>query len=225
MKRILACLAVALGLSGCAGTVPPSIVTQPTMVRPIAPTVPLSTSGGIYQPVTAHGWFEDKQPHRVGDNITVQLEEKVSASSAANNAAERSGALSTQIGGAGGTTSKTFGSLLNGLNLTATHDDKYTGTGQTSASNSFNGLITVMVTDVLANGNLVIAGEKQVNIRGEISHLRVSGIINPSDIQAGNVISSTRVAEARIEEMGSGTVAAADQPGWLQRFFFSFMPF
>lgn len=77
----------------------------------------------------------------------------------------------------------------------------------------------------MPNGNLVVSGEKQVNIRGEVSYLRVSGIVNPANITAGNVVSSTKLAEARIEEVGSGTIASATNAGWLQRFFFSFLPF
>ncbi|MBV8659782.1 MAG: flagellar basal body L-ring protein FlgH [Burkholderiales bacterium] len=223
MIRHLCSVFAVLLVAGCATSVPPSIVSQPTVVRPVAKPVLALNNGSIYQAGSAKGWFEDKQPHQIGDNITIQLEESINASAKSGNSAERSGNETTKV--AAGTNSKTFGGLFNGLNLDVTHDNKFTGQGATSSSNTFNGLITVMVNEILPNGNLSIAGEKQVSIRGETSYLRVSGVVNPSDIQAGNVISSTRIAEARIEEVGTGTVAAADKAGWLQRFFFSYLPF
>lgn len=221
-KRATAAMCV-LMLAGCASTVPSSIVTAPTSVRPMAKAARTVPNGSIYQASNSRALFEDRQPHQVGDNISVLIQEQVSASSQSGNTAERSGNETTKI--TAGNTSKTFGGLLNGLNLDVSHDNKFDGKGQTSASNTFNGLITVTVNDILSNGNLVIAGEKQVNIRGEISYLRVSGIVSPNDIQAGNVVSSTKIAEARIEEMGTGTVAEADKAGWLQKFFFSYLPF
>jgi flagellar L-ring protein precursor FlgH len=210
-------------LAACANTVPSSIVSMPTTVRPVAKAAPPAANGSIYQATASRALFEDHQPHQVGDNITVQIQEQVSATSQSGNTAERNGNVTTKL--TAGNTSKTFGGLLNGLNLDLSHDDKFAGKGQTSASNTFTGQITVTVSDILPNGNLAIAGEKQVNIRGEVSYLRVSGVVSPNDIQAGNVVSSTRIADARIEEMGSGAVASADKAGWLQQFFFSFLPF
>jgi flagellar L-ring protein precursor FlgH len=222
LNRTTALLLTAM-LAGCANTVPSSIVSMPTTVRPAPKVLPTMANGSIYQAAASRALFEDRQPHQIGDNITVQIQEQVSATSQSGNSAERNGNVTTKV--TAGNTSKTFGGLLNGLNVDMSHDNKFAGKGQTSASNTFNGQITVTVTDILANGNLAIAGEKQVNIRGEVSYLRVSGIVSPKDILAGNVVSSTKIAEARIEEMGTGAVASADKAGWLQQFFFSFLPF
>ncbi|WP_374353778.1 flagellar basal body L-ring protein FlgH [Chitinimonas sp.] len=219
----LVTLFLGLLLAGCAHSVPPSIVSMPTTVRPVAKPLPQPANGAIFQAAASRALFEDRQPHQIGDNITVQIQEQVSASSQSNNTAERNGSATTKVSAGGN--SKTFGNLLNGLNMDLSHDNKFAGKGQTSASNTFTGQITVTVNDILPNGNLAIAGEKQVNIRGEISYLRVSGVVSPRDILAGNVVSSTKIAEARIEEMGTGAVASADKAGWLQQFFFSFLPF
>ena len=87
------------------------------------------------------------------------------------------------------------------------------------------GSITVTVIDVLPNGNLVVGGEKQVNVNGEISDLRLTGVVNPRDIKAGNTISSKKVADARIEYKESGVISEAQVMGWLARFFLTFIPF
>lgn len=222
IRRLFLAVPVVL-LAACASQVPSTIVTQPTSVRPgyAQQTAPLA-NGSIYQAASNRTLFEDRTARYVGDNITVQIEEQVSASSSSANKAERSSENSTAI--TAGANSRFFDGVLGGLNLGTESSNKHDGKGSTSANNTFRGQITAQVVELLPNGNLVIGGEKQVNIRGEISYLRVSGIVNPSDIKAGNVVSSTKIAEARIEEMGSGTVASADRAGWLQRFFFSFLP-
>lgn len=222
MSRLLVTGLLAALLSACATSVPRTIVTAPTSIRPSVQRPEVVANGSIYQMTNARLLFEDRMARHVGDNITIQIQEQVNASAKSGNTAERK---TTNSGSVAAGTSGTLSKLLGGINMNITSDNKHDGSGTTTSTNSFNGAITAQVMDMLPNGNLVIGGEKQVNIRGEISYLRVSGIVNPSDIQAGNVVSSTKVAEARIEEMGSGTVAAADKAGWLQNFFFSFLPF
>lgn len=210
-------------LSACASTVPQSIVTQPTVVRPMAAAQPAPlANGSIYQASNARALFEDRLARHVGDNITVMIEEQITASAKSANKAERTGDNSTVVSATAN--SSLFKGLLGGLNLSTAASNKHDGKGEANSTNSFTGQVTAQVVDVLQNGNLVVAGEKQVNIRGEISYFRVSGIVNPVDVKTGNVVSSTRIAEARIEEMGTGTIASADRAGWLQRFFFSFLP-
>lgn len=222
MRLVLALSALVL-LAGCASMTPETIVQQPTTVRPPQAQPQTVANGSIYQLANARPLFEDKLAHHVGDNITIQIEEQVSASAKSGNKAQRDGNISNAL--SAGASSNFFNKTLGGINISNNSSNKFQGQGESTTSNNFSGSITANVVEVLNNGNLVVAGEKQLNIRGEVSYLRLSGVINPSDIKAGNVVSSTKIAEARIEEMGSGTVAAADKAGWLQRFFFSFFPF
>lgn len=89
----------------------------------------------------------------------------------------------------------------------------------------FTGAIAVTVIDVLPNGNLLVAGEKQIGINQGSEFIRVSGVVNPTFILAGNVVSSNTVADARIEYRGSGYIDEAQTMGWLARFLQSAMPF
>lgn len=212
---------LSLWLTACASSVPPTIVTQPTSVRPLVSPDVLAANGTIFQISNARMMFEDPTAKRIGDNITITIEESVTASTSSDSKAERTSEDSVELGTSGGFFDKLLGGLSMGVTASTSHDGK----GSASANNTFTGDITAQVVDVLANGNLVVAGEKQVNIRGEVSYLRVSGIVSPSDISTDNVVSSTKLAEARIEEVGSGTVATANNAGWMQRFFFSFLPF
>jgi flagellar L-ring protein precursor FlgH len=98
------------------------------------------------------------------------------------------------------------------------------GKGETSNSNTFTGSLPVTVIEILPNGNLVVGGEKRVNVNGEINNLRLTGVVNPREIKAGNTISSTRVADARIEQVGEGVIADALTMAWLARLFLSVLP-
>jgi flagellar L-ring protein precursor FlgH len=81
------------------------------------------------------------------------------------------------------------------------------------------------VIEVLPNGNLRVAGEKQIGIRQNSEVLRFSGVVDPERIQAGNVVSSTQVADARLDYRGGGYIEEAQIQGWLARFFNSWSPF
>ena len=77
--------------------------------------------------------------------------------------------------------------------------------GKTDSSNSFSGIITVTVREVQPNGHLLVVGEKQIGVNQNVDVLRFSGIVDPMQIRA-NRVSSTQVAEARLEQRGRGDV-------------------
>ena len=81
------------------------------------------------------------------------------------------------------------------------------------------------VIEVLSNGNLLVSGEKQVSISQGTEYIRFSGVVNPATINAANAVSSTKVADARIEYKGSGYIDEAQTMGWLARFFQTVSPF
>ena len=81
------------------------------------------------------------------------------------------------------------------------------------------------VIEVLANGNLLVSGEKQVAIGDNTEYIRVSGIVNPYYINSANTISSSQVADTRIEYKERGVISEAQVMGWLARFFLSVLPF
>ena len=97
--------------------------------------------------------------------------------------------------------------------------------GGANAKNTFNGVITVTVIDVLPNGNLLVSGEKQMLINQGTEFIRFSGVVNPRTVSANNTIASTQVADARIEYSAKGYIDEAQTMGWLQRIFFNVLPF
>ena len=104
-----------------------------------------------------------------------------------------------------------------GASVDANRD--FSGTGNASQSNSLSGSLSVVVTEQLPNGLLVIIGEKRLRLNQGDEILKISGLVRPEDIQPDNTIASTRVANASISYSGRGALADANAKGWLARFF------
>lgn len=213
-------LAVAV-LAGCVSTVPPvDPAWAPTM--PPAQTAPPVADGAIYHASNSMELFADPRAHRVGDIVTIVLAENTQASKKAQTSTSKKD--SVDLGGATlwGKSFPLNGGKIAGLS----GNNGFDGSGASSQSNQLNGEITVTVAQRLANGNLVLRGEKWVTINQGRELVRLSGIARPQDIGPDNTILSTRIANARIVYTGSGTLADANHQGWLSRFFNSkWMPF
>lgn len=206
-------------VSGCATNAVQ--IQGPTTARPADPATTEHVTGGIFQSASYRPLFEDRRARYVGDTITVVINEKTSASSATNNNASRTASANI-------TAPKVYGvpgKMVQDTNVQASAATKMEDKDQAKNDNLFTGTITATVTGVLANGNLQIGGEKQIGINGETDTLRFSGVVNPATIQPGNVVSSTQVADVRLETISRSSVDGARIAGFIGRFFMSFLPF
>jgi flagellar L-ring protein precursor FlgH len=220
IRKVLLLVLAGLALSACT-TVPPTNVHQPMTARPAPRGENPAPNGSIYQAGVSRTLFEDRRARYVGDTLTITITETTSASTASNTKASRSGSISASVP----TVSGLPGKSLQGLELSASSDITHDGKGDAAAKNAFTGSITVTVIEVLANGNLLVSGEKQVSVGAGTEYIRLSGVVNPYFINAANTISSTNVADARIEYKESGVISEAQVMGWLARFFLSTLPF
>jgi len=212
-------MAIAALLAGCTN-VPSSIVQQPTSTRPqpVAPNA--AANGAIFQAAAYRPLFEDRRARLVGDILTIAINEKTSATKSGGNSASKTNGATVAIPTVTGLPFKT----LQGTALNASSSLKYDEKGDGSASNNFNGMIGVTVVEVLANGNLVVSGEKQVALDKGAEFIRFSGVVNPDTIAQGNVVSSTQVADARVEYRTNSRIDQAEAFNWLARFFYSVLP-
>ena len=236
-KRIivhLTLVSVCAGLLGaCASADRPSLLQTPTTARP-KPIQEISAnmgslypavSGGILSTVSHRPLFEDRRARNVGDTLTVILNETTSAAKNSSMSAARKGSITSSF--APGTTSTRKGwyqGITDIGNFTGTGEVKNEGAGGSAANNTFAGTITVTVIEILANGNLVVAGEKQVAISNEEEIIRFGGIVNPNSLVA-NRISSQEVADARIEYRGRGATDDTQGVGWFTRILLKMAPF
>ncbi len=218
MKRIVAVLVIAL--AGCGVLNPHVDVAEPTTMRP-QPAPQPAANGAIFQTASYRPLFEDRRARYVGDILVIQLNEKLNASKKAESSAEKSGDIAMQVPIIKHLPGKSF----QHAEIAAQSSNDYDGKGSTASSNLFTGTIAVTVIDVLPNGNLVVSGEKQIGISKNTETLRFSGVVNPVTILPPNTVSSTQVADARIDYRGSGYIDEAQMMGWLSRVFLTFLPF
>ncbi|HMW55471.1 flagellar basal body L-ring protein FlgH, partial [Accumulibacter sp.] len=162
---------------------------------------------------------EDRRARYVGDTITVTITENTSAATKSNSSLSKTGSISASSGPNVNLPGKSL------IELKGSSSNTAAGKGEAAANNVFTGTITVTVIEVLANGNLLVSGEKQVAIGHGQEYIRLSGIINPYFVNAANTIASSQIADARIEYKESGGISEAQVMGWLARFFLTFMPF
>ncbi|MFN6972241.1 MAG: flagellar basal body L-ring protein FlgH, partial [Rheinheimera sp.] len=107
----------------------------------------------------------------------------------------------------------------NTLQLGINSSSDFKGDSKADQSNSLTGDISVNVLRVMANGNLVIRGEKWLTLNTGKEYIRLTGVIRPEDIDAKNTVESSKIANARIEYSGTGATHGGQGPGWLSRFF------
>jgi flagellar L-ring protein FlgH len=217
MKKLIIIVAVAL-LSGCANSVK---IAEPTSVRPVVQQTAVEPTGGIFNTASYRPMFEDRRARFVGDTIVIAINEKTSASNKTSNNNSRTASTSFGISAFGTTPAATLAKGNLGANGSSKAEDK----DEAKNDNTFSGTIVATVTEVLPNGNLLVSGEKQIGVNGDVDTLRFSGVVNPATIQYGNVVSSTQVADARIEAISRAAVDGARVAGFLARFFLNFIPF
>ena len=156
----------------------------------------------------------------MGDILTVNISEKLTAKQESTNTIEKKGSLDTSVSAFPFSTADNLAKL----SAKGSANNKVDGKGSTQSNNTFTGSITASVVEVLANGHLIISGEKQLGVNQNVEVLRFSGQVDPLNIQPGNTIASTSVANVRLEQRGRGAQDAAVGIGWLGRFFLSVSP-
>jgi len=222
--RTVLCAALAGVLVAGCGFLPHKDHKPDTVVpRALAPPTP-RTEGAIYQAGQQMELFADLKARRVGDVLTITLNETTTAAkSAATTTAKTTSAITTGPTLFGNTIATKgvpiFNTTLNGA-------DSFQGQGASTQSNSLAGSLTVTVIDVQANGNLVVQGDKTLKLNQGDEFVHISGVIRPADIATNNTVTSDKLADAHISYSGKGVINSANQMGWLARFFNSpFSPF
>ncbi len=203
-------------------------------VRPTLPPVEPESNGSIYKPGFDTRLFEDLKARRVGDILTVVLNEVTTAQKAATTDVTKSATSTitnpTILGATPEFSLPKFTPLsaTQDLNLgsSLSSDHSLGGDGSAEQSNLLTGNIPVSVVEVLPNGNLIVRGEKRVTINNGVEYVQLSGIVRPVDILTNNTVKSSQIADATINYTGEGAIADSNKNGWLARFFNSpFMPF
>ncbi len=168
--------------------------------------------------------FEDRTALGIGDILTITLSENTAASISASTSTQKDDSMNL-----GAPTLFGRGVTLEGTNILENSSDaerSFTGSGDSTQSNSLTGSITVTVAHVYHNGNLAVRGEKIIGINQGAEYVRISGVVRQQDVRPDNTVLSSKVANAQIYYGGGGALADANRKGWLARFFNSeYWPF
>lgn len=216
MKYALVSVFVTVALAGCSA-VPSSIVQRPSGARPV-PAEPITVANGsIFQSAAYRPLFEDRRARHVGDLLTITIVEKTAAVKAGASSGNKSGSLNF------GAPAFLQGRV--GVKVATSAASKFADADNQSASNAFTGTIGVTVVEVLPSGNLMVSGEKQIAMNKGVEFIRFSGLISPDNIATGNTVSSTQVADARVEYRTNSQIDRAELTAMVSRFFQSLVPF
>jgi len=222
-------ISVFLAMTGCS-TYVSNIEGQ--AFAPIDPPVKLSSpqpaNGSIFHSSQNGLFATDQRARRVGDILTVSFNETYSATkaqTASSSKADNFGVtLPTGLPNifTGGFDKDAGG---NGAGLSAGTTRSFAGAGNAVQSNSFSGLLSVTVVRVFENGNMEVAGQKELMLNNGNEYVRVRGVVRPEDVSANNLVSSNRLADAQIRYTGSGQLADSSKQGWLSELMRTISPF
>ncbi|MGO1692296.1 MAG: flagellar basal body L-ring protein FlgH [Marinobacter sp.] len=169
-------------------------------------------SGSIYQSSRNYNFYGDTVALNIGDVLTVTLNESTRASKNAETKIQKDSDISLPE-------PNILGKNNIGIATSIQNDRDFQGKAEADQSNSLAGNITVTVIEVLPNGVLKIRGEKWLSLTNGDEYVRLTGLVRPQDIDPGNMVASSRIADARIAYGGTGDFDQANQMGWLARFF------
>lgn len=185
------------------------------------------SEGSLWQD-GSRGLFADFRAGRVGDLVTVRIDEDPHAMGGAGTQTERSSEIQMGVDGLFGLTTalaRAYPDLdptqLVGLMSSSSFD----GHGQTTRSSQLTASIAVRVRRVLPNGDLFVEGTKVLLVNDEELHIYLSGVIRPQDIAQDDSISSGSIADAEIEFAGRGDLTQTQRQGWLARLLNEIAPF
>lgn len=171
--------------------------------------------------------FADRKAARAGDILTVVVSESATAQNNQSKTSNRESSVEDAVGqflfsAAAGS----FGTHKGEFPATSlTGKGSNSGGGTVNNSQSLTSRAAVMVTDVLANGNLVIEGVRVVTFSGETQYVVLHGLVRPDDIGATNVVFSSNIADARVEFVTEGSLTDAQKRGWLAKLYEKLRPF
>ncbi|HLX02569.1 MAG TPA: flagellar basal body L-ring protein FlgH [Trinickia sp.] len=174
-----------------------------------AAATPHALAENLYQPDTYQSLTADRRASQPGDIVTILVYENSSASNAADTSTNTnfnvSGSVSTLYAG--------------NNRAQAGAGDNYGGKGQIQRSGRLLAHLSATVIEVQPNGDLIVAGDQQIDVNGEKTSIRLKGRVRPIDIAQNNTVLSTRLADAQIDYTGDGFITDRTRPGLIPRFF------
>jgi len=219
--KYLAALILTLLVGGCSSTPEPQSTERDSNWEKLADTSlqterKLRQRGSLYSDSYMFTLYEDRRAYRIGDILTVELNERTQSSKSADSSLSKDTDMEIGVPLAGNLN-------VSDLSLDLDSEVEFDGSSAANQENFLRGSITVRVVDVLPNGALAIRGEKRIKLNQGDEYIRLEGLVRPEDIDVTNRVSSQRIANADISYSGAGTLADANRPGWFTQLFSRFL--
>ena len=187
----------------------PAVAVWSTLLAVAPPRASAQDARSLFDDATYRPLVAEDTARRVGDVLSVVVQETASASSTADLRGQREFTVSARI-------AATDYAARSASAGTSTGSD---GAGRTQRSGRLLAQLSVRVAEVRPNGDLYVSGQQSLRINGEEQLITLSGFVRPRDIAENNTVLSSRIAEARIRFEGRGFVTDQSRPGWLARLF------
>ena len=226
MMRTLTMLMASLLLGACASKPPLEDNSDFAPIRRLEPAANALPTGSILGNSMHMSLFQGQRQWRVGDIITVVLNESTQASRNSSLITERK--ATNDVLASSWTNSLLspngfWGDVRGDIDLNKAEIGTE-GVGTAAQANALSGVITAMVAEVLPNGNLIVEGRKQLSLTEGAEFIQIRGVVRARDVQPDNTVSSMRMAQAQISYRGSGNLAESTQPGWITQLLFKYWP-
>ncbi|MDD7804834.1 MAG: flagellar basal body L-ring protein FlgH [Endozoicomonas sp. (ex Botrylloides leachii)] len=188
-----------------------------TPVSPVRQNQNITPTGSLFDPRYSSMMVSDRRTYRLGDILTVKLEGNTDIKMGGGSAIKKENAINipdpTILG-------RASASILGGGNSLAFNiqpSREYGGATSANRTNALKGDVAVRVIEVLLNGTLRVEGEKWLTINSNRERIKISGLVRPEDVKTDNTVSSTRLAEAKVDYVALGINADTHEPGWLTK--------
>ncbi|HLH52271.1 MAG TPA: flagellar basal body L-ring protein FlgH [Verrucomicrobiae bacterium] len=181
----------------------------------------------LWQEGTSKPMFADKRASRVGDLITIVVQENTTATkdnkTSTSKKASMDAAITAFLYSPAASGLLTKGGTLPALKYNSANT--FDGGGTINNSEQIVAQVTVRVIDRLPNGNLVIEGTRETAFSGEKQNIVLRGIVRPEDVTANNTVFSYNVADAKIQIVSKGSIADSQRKGWFTKIWDKLSPF
>lgn len=214
MHNFILLVALGLALSGCQSfrEILPDEDSSAYEPLPLDYDLPPAKGGGLYRSGYSGSLYQDKRALRVGDILTIVLDESTQSSKSAGTSFGKSSNIGIDA-------PSVLGKAYPQLEASAAASRDFQGAAKSSQQNTLRGAIAVTVHKVLPNGTLLVKGEKSLRLNQGDEFIRLAGLVRLEDINRYNQVSSQSVANARISYAGRGVLNDSNSAGWLTRFF------
>ena len=143
-------------------------------------------------------WTSDRLPLRVGDLLTVMVDEATAASERVSKVATGDHALRADLNASVGTDVRVGPAKSFGSGFKSNSSD----VGEAGRQGDFTAVLTVQVTGLEGDGAVRIEGHKKVTVDGRVQDITLKGLIRTQDVSPSNCVLSNRVANAEITYKG-----------------------